>query len=589
MDNLESYFTEENIIKLLCKYRANEANKRHAKHMIRNVSLNKTTNKISVTDDQHNFKFLQKLFPSRRQWKKLNERERKIYKDTLSVNRRRLYKSYELTKNEIIQKGSSAPEWYILLMNFVREIKSDIHDIETSEFKLTKPEILGIKKEKEKDVIIYRPIALYNFKDKIICSLTTRYLVLYFESIFNELNCSYAFRPPNSKGKVPDHHDCIQDILNYKNSFPKLWVSECDIQKFFDTVQHNHILEVLDRYSKEVQKKNGLALDVSAIKIFNLFLESFNFQESILNLDSEWFQSKNLAFGKFKWVESKLNTEFGPDYTQKYKIGVPQGNAISCFIANLILHDVDVKIKQYDPDIFYIRYCDDMVLMSPDEQKCSEALKIYMQSIQDNFLLYHRPEKFVNYKNTEISQGFWKSKSKKPFYWGDKNRNENNIPWLSFVGYQIDFHKRIRVRKVTLKKETKKQIFETQKVIKALGKLHRKLEVENELSRLSKNQIAFRTQQRLIAMSVGRVSIHNHRKPLEQGFCWTNGFKKLKKNRISSKQLRYLDKRRNIQLRRINKELSRVTKESENVNFPDKLKNIHFGGAYSYYNFLRYK
>ena len=139
-------------------------------------------------------------------------------------------------------------------MNFVSEIKSDIHDIETSEFKFTKPEILGIKKEKEKEVIIYRPIALYNFKDKIICSLTTRYLVLYFESIFNELNCSYAFRPPNSKGKVPDHHDCIQDILNYKNSFPKLWVSECDIQKFFDTVQHNHILEVLDRYSKEVQK-----------------------------------------------------------------------------------------------------------------------------------------------------------------------------------------------------------------------------------------------------------------------------------------------------------------------------------------------
>lgn len=589
MTDLNSYFTEVNIIKLLCKYRANEANKRHAKHMIRNVSLHKSTNKVLITDEQENFKFLQKLFPSRRDWKKLNEIERKSYIDTLSINRKRLYKSYEVTKREVDVRGGSPPDWYKQLIDFANEIKEDIINIEISTFKIGEPDILGIKKEVKDGVIIYRPIALYAYKDKIICSLTSRYLVNYFETVFDELNCSFAFRPKNDDDRVPDHHDCIQEILEYKNQHPNLWVSECDIQKFFDTVQHKHILEVLDKHTTEVQKISGFVFDLRARKIFNLFLDSFNFQQSILSLDKAWFESKNLPFGKFKWVEKQLNARFGHDYTSKHKIGVPQGNAISCFIANLILHDVDVSVKEYDNSIFYIRYCDDMVLMHPNEKKCLEALKIYMKGIDDNYLLFHAPEKFVNYKNRLTSHDFWKSKSKEPFFWGDKNSDKNNVPWVSFVGYQVDYHKRIRVRKSTLKKETKKQIFETQKVIKALGKLHRHMEVEDEHARLSKDQIVFRIQQRLISMSVGRVTIHNHRKPLDQGFCWTNGFKKLEKNRISSKQIRHLDKRRNLQINRIRRELRKVEKPTDNATFPDELKKLRFGGAYSYYNFLKHK
>lgn len=523
MTDLDSYFNDKNIIRLLCKYRVNEANKRHAKHMIRNFSLHKSTNKVLITDDQQNFKFLQSLFPSRRDWKKLNEVERKKYKDTISINTRRLYKSIEAEKRNK-ERGGSIPVWYKNLTDFVTELQSDIQNIQVSPFQITKPDIRGIKKDKKDGLIIYRPIALYGFKDKIICSLASRYLVCYFEYAFKKLNCSYAFRPKRIDGTFPDHHDCISEIINYRSMHPSLWVAECDIQKFFDTVQHKHIVEVFDRYAAEIEQESGIAFDIRAKKIFDLFLDSFNFQESILSLKEDWFEANKLPFGKFKWVEKDLNDKFGAEYTAKHKIGVPQGNAISCFIANLILHDVDVAVKSYDDSVFYIRYCDDMVLMHTDEKRCTEALKIYMNGIYKNYLLYHNPEKFVNYKNQAISRKFWDSKSKKPFLWGDKNSNKNNIPWVSFVGYQVDYYKRIRVRKATLRKETKKQISETQKVIKALGKLHRNMEVGDEYARLSKDQIVFRMQQRLISMSVGRVTIHNHRKPLEQGFCWANGF-----------------------------------------------------------------
>ncbi len=590
MTGLDSYFKDENIIRLLCKYRVNEANKRHAKHMIRNVSLHKSTNKVLITDDQQNFKFLQNIFPSRRNWKKLNEVERKKYKDTISVNTRRLYKSVEVARRDI-GRGGSIPTWYKNLTDFVNDLQTDIQNIQVSTFQIKKPDIRGIKKEEKDGVIIYRPIALYDFKEKIICSLTSRYLVNYFEHAFNKLNCSYAFRPKKVDGTFPDHHDCITEIINYRSLHQCLWVAECDIQKFFDTVQHHHIGEVFDRHASEIEKESGVTFDMRAKKIFNLFLDSFNFQESILNLKRDWFEANKLPFGKFKWVEKDLNEKFGPEYSKKHKIGVPQGNAISCFIANLILHDVDVAVKSYDDSVFYIRYCDDMVLMHSDEKKCSEALNIYMDNIDKNYLLFHNPEKFLNYKNRIVSRKFWdpKSKSKEPFMWGDKNVNENNIPWVSFVGYQIDYHKRIRVRKATLRKETKKQILETQKVIKALGKLHRNMEVGDEYARLCKDQIVFRIQQRLISMSVGRVTIHNHKKPLEQGFCWTNGFKKLEKNKISNKQLKYLDKRRNLQINRIRRELRNILKATDNTTFPEKLKKLHFGGAYSYFNFLNHK
>ena len=75
----------------------------------------------------------------------------------------------------------------------------------------------------------------------------------------------------------------------------------------------------------------------------------------------------------------------------------------------------------------------------------------------------------------------------------------------------------------------------------------------------------------------------------EQGLCWTNGFKKLTKNKISSKQLRYLDKRRHHQIKRIDNELFKVKKEAEKSTYTKDGKNIFFGAAYSYFNFLKYK
>ncbi len=431
-----------------------------------------------------------------------------------------------------------------------------------------------------------RDISLHNRTNKIKISdsdIEFKTVQSFFDDIF--LNCSYAFRA-KKQGKIPSHHDSVIEILKYRKRYKKLWVSECDIQKFYDTVQHEYLISIFDELAEELKEKGIHISDISR-KLFLLFLKSYSFSEDVYpkNQSPIFFQENGVFPGKFGWVEDELNSTYSEDYTKKYKIGVPQGNAVSCFIANLIMHRVDKLVKEVSKDIFYVRYCDDMILAHPRKETCLKALEIYQRGIKSSYLLYHEPQKFVNYKNSP--KEFWEAKSKQPYYWGNKYVGYENIPWLSFVGYQINYNGEIRVRKYSLHKEIKKQIAETQNILKSLGlDGTRNLKDINEYSRKSKTQIIFSLQQRLISMSVGRVTILNYKEG-KQGLCWTNGFKLLRNNKITVKQLKYLDRRREQQISYLKRQIDHLKKEVEDTDvLPDYMDDIYFGLPYSYYNHL---
>ena len=584
---LDKYFEEEKIVQILCKYRAKEAGKRHDLHMVRNFSVHERSNKIYSSQQKDLFIQISEMFPSRRKWKKLYRDERKSCTNSLKTNQLRLFNSYKKTKKDIELNIIQTPIWYDKLISFVKEIQTEILNIESLKYDLSPPKITGIKKDEKAGKITYRPIAVYDLKSNIICSITAKYFIRFFDEHF--LNCSYAFRAYNAKTKkIPSHHDCIDKISKKRNKSKGLWVAECDIQKFFDIVNHNHLLKVFKKLAKEAGEVNEKTIDPKSVILFESFLKSYSFQNSIIKLNDnlEWFKENNLPVGVFGWAEKELNDEFGATYCNDNLLGVPQGNAISCFVANLILHDVDEKVLSTVKDIFYIRYCDDMILLHNEKLNCQLALEAFTASLKTNFLLHHLPIKNVNYKND--SHFFWnESKSKLPYYWADKNILNTNIPWLSFVGYQINFDGKIRVRKKTIIKEAKKQVSETEKIIINLGKIKHYQKVRNNNSRWSKRQIVSSLEHRLISMSVGRIKIYNHKNPLEQGLCWTNGFKTLKRNRIVSRQLRYLDQKRNYQIVRLKNTLKDIIKKSNIKDFKER-KNYN-GSAYSYYNFLKYK
>ncbi|MFI8604227.1 reverse transcriptase domain-containing protein [Cellulophaga baltica] len=595
MKELEDYYTNPAIIKMLCKHRAGISHKRHKKHMSRDISFHNRTNKISISSKDLDFLTIQSLFPTRRNWKKLNQAERldpTKLTNSLEKNNMRLWKSYKLEKYLVDSKHKKPEIWYDNLIGFCEKIRKKVEDISIDKYALDKPIIFPLPKSNKKGKYVYRPIAKFTLEDKIITSLFSRYLTINFDSAF--LDCSFAFRARNDKGVVPNHHDSIIEILKYRKKYKKLWVSECDIQKFFDTVQHTHLLKIFNETIEELSLK-GIKISKTAIKLFSLFLDSYSFNNDVLTKNStpKYFKDNGVPVGEFGWVKDELTDKYSKTYINDFKIGVPQGNAVSCFVANLILSNIDKAVKNVNKDIFYVRYCDDMVLAHKDVNVCKSALEVYKKGISDNYLLYHEPQVFKDYKNS--SKSFWKVKSKEPYYWGNKYANERNVPWLSFVGYQINYKGEIRVRKSSIQKEISKQISETQRILLSLGlDKDRQLPEINKYSRKAKNQIIFSLQQRLISMSVGRVTIYNFDKSsLNQGLCWTNGFHLLYKNseakkKIATKQLKELDKRREQQILYLKRMINHLNKKSDNQDdLPKYLEEIYFGVPYSYYNHLK--
>ena len=585
MKEFEDYYTDTAIVKMLCKHRARISHKRHKKHMIRDISKHSRTNKIAISSEDVDFIQIQSLFPSRRKWKKLNQIERTTLNNSIEKNARRLWKSYVVEKSLINKEGKVPEEWYNRLNNFCIDIRHKVDSVIDGGYKIKKPEIFPLPKSIKKGKHIYRPIAKYNIEDKIITSAFAKYLTDKFDQIFYD--CSFAFRARNNNGKIPSHHDSIVEILKYRKKKKRLWVAECDIQKFYDTVQHIHLEKI---FFSEIKKLNEIGVTISdkAKRLFQLFLDSYSFNKDVLpkNIDPNFFKRNGVPSGEFGWVKEYLTTHYSERYVQDFKIGVPQGNAISCFISNLILNKIDESILDTYKDILYVRYCDDMVIAHPDKDICKEALETYKKGIKNANLLYHEPKKFKNYK--ENGKEFWSFKSKEPYYWGNKYVSEENIPWLSFVGYQINYKGDVRVRKNSIEKEITKQIAETQKVLYALGMdKNRSLNDIDKFSRKTKNQVLFSLQQRLISMSVGRITIYNYNdSDLKQGLCWTNGFNLLNENSTTIKQLKELDKRREQQISYLKRMIINLDVKNEDEDErPDYMKkqNLFFGTPFSYY------
>jgi len=84
-----------------------------------------------------------------------------------------------------------------------------------------------------------RPIGMPSFEDKILQRGVTMVLEPIYEQDF--LDCSYGFRPGRSV------HQALEAIWQQAQRMGGCWLLEVDIRKFFDTLDHQHLREILDR------------------------------------------------------------------------------------------------------------------------------------------------------------------------------------------------------------------------------------------------------------------------------------------------------------------------------------------------------
>jgi RNA-directed DNA polymerase len=188
-----------------------------------------------------------------------------------------------------------------------------------------------------------RPLGIPTIRDRAKQALVLMALEPQWEARF-EPN-SYGFRPGRSA------HDAIEAIftaLAKKNKY----VLDGDIRKWFDTIDHNHLLNKLDTSS-------GIKAQVRS-----------------------W-----LTAGIMEGENLYPSTE-----------GTPQGGVISPLLANIALHGMEILLKNFASkrrvgtlgrlakmqQLTVVRYADDFVIIHPEKEvihKCHELLSEWLSPI----------------------------------------------------------------------------------------------------------------------------------------------------------------------------------------------------------------
>jgi group II intron reverse transcriptase/maturase len=176
-----------------------------------------------------------------------------------------------------------------------------------------------------------RPIGIPTFEDKVL----QRAVVMVLEPIYEQdfYDCSYGFRPGRSA------HQALESLWKQVMATGGGWILEVDIRKFFDTLDHVHLRELL-----QLRVRDG----------------------AILRLIGKWLNAGVMEDGAISHPDT----------------GTPQGGVISPLLANVYLHEVlDVwferTVKAYlKGRAFLIRYADDFVIGFTDESDAKRVMKV---------------------------------------------------------------------------------------------------------------------------------------------------------------------------------------------------------------------
>src|SRR5262245_1110741 len=192
-----------------------------------------------------------------------------------------------------------------------------------------------------------RPIGIPTFEDKVLQRAVTMVIGEVYEQEFYDF--SYGFRPGRSA------HQALQAFWHTAMRMKGGWIVEIDIRKFFDTVDHGHLRDILRRRIGD---------------------------RVLLRLIGKWLNAGVVEGLKLSHPDE----------------GTPQGGVISPLLANIYLHDVfdrwfvmDVKPALYGK-ADAVRFADDLVVLFEREVDARRFLTILPKRFGKYGLTLH-PEK----------------------------------------------------------------------------------------------------------------------------------------------------------------------------------------------------
>ena len=176
-----------------------------------------------------------------------------------------------------------------------------------------------------------RPLGIPTFEDKVL----QRAVVMVLEPLYEQdfLACSYGFRPGRSA------HQALAEIQSRLTTMGGGWVLDVDIRKFFDSLDHAHLREILAK-----RMRDGV----------------------IKRLVGKWLNAGVMEAGVLSHPVA----------------GTPQGGVISPLLANIYLHEVldgwfeRVVKPRLKGTAFLVRYADDFVIGFAHEEDARRVLDV---------------------------------------------------------------------------------------------------------------------------------------------------------------------------------------------------------------------
>lgn len=559
---LDHYLSERRIVRLLSRKRVKAARITRRERFFQGASENPHSPREKPP-------YIYQLMPPRRHWPR-SEKEARLTKSSDAASAQAFALSQYVLA--MLAKPGATYDWLKELRKFIAEVQQRGRNWQDGDACAPVRVVVCPKKGRNfRDKC--RTLTIYKLQDNVLASCFAAYLRDQIDAHLHDH--ALAFRSAK-EGAVATHHDAIPLIQSYRGSFrhnQKLWVAECDIEGFFDAVAHQTVIDELSRFAEN----NAIVFDAR----FWAFLRSFLACYSYTNYTEPRARNYLASLGV---LEPKIPDPRGSlakrGIVSAGNHGIPQGSAMSCILANIVLASADVVVESaLTPQNskaaggLYLRFCDDIVIVHTSKDACGKALAAYTECLDQLKLPYYKPVPTGLY-----GKAFWSSKSKSPYLWGGDG--DCSSPWLAFVGYQIRRDGRIRVRRDSIAKEVKKQRKALSQVFKHL---YRKMQ-DRPITGVPKG-ITFRTLMHLISFSVGNPT-SKHRNSEGAGISWVRGFRELK-GKTDLAAIRRLDQARTSTVKRQKRHLRYLENEEKiffySRNSKQKTKGLYPGRAYSYY------
>lgn len=166
-----------------------------------------------------------------------------------------------------------------------------------------------------------RPLGIPTVVDRVIQQAILQVLTEIYEPIFSEH--SYGFRPQRSA------HMAIEEVLEYLNEGYE-WIVDLDIEKFFDTVNHDKLISIL--------REN--VNDATTLHLIRAYLRAGVLDNGLIRSTA---------------------------------IGTPQGGPVSVILSNIYLDKFDKELETRG--LRFVRYADDCIIFVKSEMSANRVMK----------------------------------------------------------------------------------------------------------------------------------------------------------------------------------------------------------------------